>query len=151
MTEKQIERALSRSKIDLAVVRSERIPWEVAASYLAKHLFKELQEKTPTKHHERAREVLDTLNTLCGRNFRDTETNLSIISARLNETGVTAGEVCKMIRRQVLKWKGTDMEEYLRPETLFRASKFETYYANRDFPISNTAERKRPALRGENC
>jgi uncharacterized phage protein (TIGR02220 family) len=63
------------------------------------------------------------------------DANLKLISARLSEPGVTLAAVQKMIERQVRKWKGTQMEDYLRPATLFGKSKFDSYYAAREDPV----------------
>jgi uncharacterized phage protein (TIGR02220 family) len=86
-----------------------------------------------------ASEVLFYLNEKAGRQFRPTETNLKFIRARLEEPGVALAEVRKMIDRQVKRWKGTDMEEYLRPETLFNRTKFDNYYSARDLPLPPTS------------
>lgn len=47
------------------------------------------------------------------------------INARLNE-GYTLDDFKTVIDKKVDEWKGTEMEKYLRPETLF-GSKFENY------------------------
>jgi hypothetical protein len=54
---------------------------------------------------------------------------------------VDVAGVLKMIDRQVAKWKGTEMEQYLRPSTLFRASKFNEYYAAKDLPLQTNGAR----------
>lgn len=71
--------------------------------------------------------VLLYLNQKAKTHFRNTDSNLRFIKARM-ESGVTYEEMCKVIDRQVETWSGTTMEKYLRPETLFNATKFETYY-----------------------
>jgi uncharacterized phage protein (TIGR02220 family) len=80
-------------------------------------------------------EVLGFLNESTGRNFRETDSNLSFISKRLSEPGVTVDGVKQMIARQCERWTGTSQAEYLRPETLFNATKFDGYYASRDQPV----------------
>jgi uncharacterized phage protein (TIGR02220 family) len=82
-------------------------------------------------HHPDAVSVLEALNSAINGQYRAVDTNLTLISERLREPGVSADEVKLMIKRQCELWKGTDMERYLRPETLFRKSKFESYYAQR--------------------
>ncbi|GFZ33293.1 hypothetical protein CSC2_38190 [Clostridium zeae] len=54
-------------------------------------------------------------------------TNLTIknIKARLKE-GFTLEDFYKVIDNKLLDWKSTDMEKFLRPETLF-GNKFEGY------------------------
>jgi uncharacterized phage protein (TIGR02220 family) len=82
-----------------------------------------------------ARIVLHLLNELTGRRYRETDPNLSVIAARMKEPGVDLAGVKQMLQRQVKRWKGTAQEEFLRPETLFGKSKFDSYYAARDKPI----------------
>ncbi len=84
---------------------------------------------------EPAEIVLNHLNQAAGRNFRMADSNLKPIAARLKSVGGDVQGVCKMIDRQVKKWKGGEMADYLRPETLFRASKFDGYYDDRDQPV----------------
>jgi uncharacterized phage protein (TIGR02220 family) len=96
-----------------------------------------------TKRHQAARPILHYLIEKSGTRFRETETNLGFIGERLAEGGVDADGVRKMIDRQVAKWKGTDMADYLRPETLFNKTKFDGYYAARDMPIE-TGPKKPP-------
>lgn len=48
------------------------------------------------------------------------------INARLNE-GYTLDDFKVVIDKKVDDWKGTEMEQYLRPETLFCAKHFESY------------------------
>jgi len=87
-----------------------------------------------------AREVLDYLNERTKRQFRPVESNLKLIAARLAEPGVLVAEVKVMIDRQALRWMGTSMEEYLRPETLFAKSKFDSYYSARYLPAHPASE-----------
>ena len=52
--------------------------------------------------------------------------NRKFVSARLREK-YTVMELIQVINTMYSKWKGTNMEEYLRPETLFNETKFQTY------------------------
>lgn len=84
------------------------------------------KRKTP-KQPEWASEVVDYLNEKTGKHFKaSSSANVKFISARAKE-GYTAEDFKKVIDTKVTEWKGTDMEQYLRPETLFSASKFEAY------------------------
>ena len=92
-----------------------------------------------------SRIALYLLNEKSGRHFRETTENLTVISARLKEPGVDIEGVKKMIIRQCALWKNNpEMSEYMRPETLFRKSKFEAYYAAKDIPV--TPEKKRTGI-----
>ena len=73
-----------------------------------------------------ARHVLGFLNEKTGRHFRGVDTNLKLICLRLT-SGATVEDCKAIIARQVRRWKGTDMEQYLRPATLFNETKFEQY------------------------
>jgi len=88
------------------------------------------------KFHRDAREVLQHLNIKADRSFRETDFNLTTISARLREPGVEIGGVQIMIDRMCAKWKSDPkMADYLRPETLFGKQKFDSYYAARELPV----------------
>lgn len=85
-----------------------------------------------------ARPVLHLLNQTAGRQFRETEANLLLIAARLEEREVTLEGVMQMVRRQCALWRpDPKMSEYLRPQTLFNRKKFDSYYANRDLPTDH--------------
>lgn len=87
------------------------------------------------KYHKDARVALYTLNEASGHSYRETDTNLTAISARLSEPGVDIDGVRLMIDRQCKRWLGTNMAEYLRPTTLFGKEKFDGYYAARNAKI----------------
>jgi uncharacterized phage protein (TIGR02220 family) len=71
--------------------------------------------------------ILEFLNQRTGKNFRLVDVNLRLIDARLS-SGVTPDVVRAVIVRKWREWKDRpDMHRYLRPETLFGATKFEQY------------------------
>lgn len=71
-------------------------------------------------------EVISYLNERLGSRYRpDIEKNRRLIAARLNEKR-TIEDFKAVIDIKCMEWKGTDMEKYLRPETLF-SNKFESY------------------------
>lgn len=71
--------------------------------------------------------IIDYLNTKAEKRYRHTSTNRKIITARLRE-GFTQQDCETVIDTMVSHWKDDEMmNRYLRPETLFRASKFEGY------------------------
>ena len=81
-----------------------------------------------TKADTDATEVIDYLNTKTGSSYRaTTEANIKPIRARLND-GYTVEDCKKVIDTKAGQWlNNPDMVKYLRPETLFRPSKFEGY------------------------
>jgi uncharacterized phage protein (TIGR02220 family) len=103
------------------------------------------EQPTNQTYGPQSRAVLHMLNEVAGRNFRETDQNLKIIKMRLKEPGVEVQEVRKMIQRQLDMWRGTEFERFLRPETLFNATKFSGYYDDRDQPI----KRGRDAMRAQ--
>lgn len=74
-----------------------------------------------------AHEVLAYLNEKARRNYRPVKATLGLISARLKE-GATVDECKSVIDNKVSAWSGDQkMDRYLRPETLFNATKFASY------------------------
>ncbi|HSW68534.1 MAG TPA: conserved phage C-terminal domain-containing protein [Gammaproteobacteria bacterium] len=72
-------------------------------------------------------EVLQFLNEKTGRAYRPVEANLKLIIARL-KSGATPSECYQVIAKKSREWGGhAEMDQYLRPATLFNATKFEQY------------------------
>ena len=87
----------------------------------------EKHKSSEAKLKSEALEVLGFLNEKTGRAYRPVDSNLKLIMVRLR-TGVTVMDCRQIIAKKTREWKGNPkMSEYLRPETLFNASKFEQY------------------------
>ena len=72
------------------------------------------------------KEIVQYLNDRCGTRYRyQTKGTQEHINARLKE-GYTVDDFKLVIDKKFEEWHGTDMEKFLRPETLF-AGKFESY------------------------
>lgn len=69
--------------------------------------------------------VLNYLNEKAGTHYKAVESNLKFIKARLKD--YTVNDLKTVIDRKCAEWQGTKMQMYLRPETLFNATKFESY------------------------
>ena len=70
--------------------------------------------------------VVQYLNEKTSSSFKPTSDKTQrLIQARLNE-GFTVDDCKKVIDIKTAEWTGTDMQKYLRPETLF-GTKFEAY------------------------
>lgn len=70
--------------------------------------------------------IVEYLNQKTNSSYRpNTPKTVSLIKARLSE-GFTVDDFKKVIDTMTSEWKGTDMEKFLRPETLF-GTKFEGY------------------------
>lgn len=75
--------------------------------------------------------IIDYLNSKAMTNYRATsQTTKKHINARLNE-GYKFDDFVTVIDNKTREWMKTDMEKYLRPETLF-GSKFESYLNQKD-------------------
>lgn len=75
---------------------------------------------------EQAKAVIDYLNAKAGRDFRHVPANLKFVVARL-KSGATVEELKRVVDNRVSAWAGTEQAQYLRPETLFNPTKFESY------------------------
>lgn len=84
----------------------------------------------PPKNAElrkQAVEVLEFLNQKTGRKYQAVEANTKLIVARLKE-GASVGDCRQVIAKKTREWIGDEkMTEYLRPATLFNATKFAQY------------------------
>lgn len=70
--------------------------------------------------------IIDHLNQTAGTAYRASSRDTKgHINARISE-GYTVADFFTVIDKKTAEWKGTDMEKYLRPATLF-GSKFEGY------------------------
>lgn len=72
-------------------------------------------------------QILDFLNLKTGRRYRPVPANTKLITARLKE-GATVNEMKQVVAKKCREWANDDvMAEYLRPATLFNATKFAQY------------------------
>lgn len=70
--------------------------------------------------------IVEYLNDKAGTSYKPNSKNtVKHINARLTD-GFTVDDFKTVIDKKCAEWKGTDMEQYLRPETLF-GTKFESY------------------------
>lgn len=75
---------------------------------------------------ERRKEIVDYLNMVLGTRYKTSaKSTKTHIDARLRE-GYSVDDFKTVIDKKAKEWLGTDMEKYLRPETLF-GNKFEGY------------------------
>jgi uncharacterized phage protein (TIGR02220 family) len=87
-----------------------------------------LSGRSPTVR-EQAKLILRELNRRTLKNptrgFQETPTNLRFIEQRLKETDFNT--VLDVTVRKIMHWWNTDQDQYLRPETLYNATKFSSY------------------------
>lgn len=78
------------------------------------------------------KEIVDYLNLKAGTSYKHTTKDTQKhIKARLDE-GYSVDDFKKVIDNRVSKWKGTDMQDYLRPSTLFTPTNFENYLNSKE-------------------
>ena len=94
---------------------------------------KKTTNKNGQAYTSQATEVLNFLNQKANRNYRGQDqngkptVNLKLIIDRL-KTGATVQDCKTLIARKHRDWATDDkMRQYLRPATLFNATKFEQY------------------------
>ncbi len=76
--------------------------------------------------------IVEYLNQKCNKNFKPTtKKTQSLINARIKE-GFSLDDFKKVIDIKCSQWLGTEMEKYLRPETLF-GTKFEGYLNEKEY------------------
>jgi uncharacterized phage protein (TIGR02220 family) len=81
---------------------------------------------TPKPDHAPTKEIISHLNQKAGTSFRaSSKKTQTLIKARMRE-GYAVEDFIAVIDRKVEEWRGTEMAQYLRPETLF-GPKFESY------------------------
>lgn len=99
------------------------------------------EEVKKVKNKEEIYIVVSYLNDRASASFRPTsDKTRTLIRARLRE-GYTVEDFKKVIDNKVAEWFGTDMQKYLRPETLF-GTKFESYLNQKtnSLPVWYTSE-----------
>ena len=90
------------------------------------------EEKQRTENREQQEEqlpyaeIIAYLNEKCCTRYKATKSTKELIHARIEE-GFTKEDFFTVIDKKVKDWKGTEWEKYLRPSTLFNASKFQGY------------------------
>lgn len=103
------------------------------------------RKKAPNidKYKELYAEIIAYLNEKTGKNYRSSGKQVQeLIHARL-EDNYTVDDFKKVIDIKCAEWLGGEYEKYLRPSTLFQASKFDGYLnqkgAGTNGRIENTA------------
>ena len=86
-------------------------------------------------------QIIDYLNLKIGARYRpNSKSTQSHIKARLKE-GYSLQDFLTVIDKKCSEWRGTNMEQYLRPETLF-GTKFEGYLNSKVNPVANQPQQQ---------
>lgn len=86
---------------------------------------------------EDAESVLTYLNEKARKEYRPVPANITLITARLKE-GASVEDCKAVVERKCAEWGGGDMEKFLRPATLFNATKFAQYQGEK--AVSSTPQ-----------
>jgi len=87
-------------------------------------------------------EIIEYLNIKTGSKFKaTTKPYIQAIRSRLKE-GYTVDDFKTVIDKKCREWKGTKLEKYLTPKTLFAPSHFDTYLNSNEMAAMTDTERK---------
>lgn len=87
-------------------------------------------------------EIIEYLNLKTGSKFKPTtKPYVQAIRSRLKE-GYTVDDFKTVIDKKCREWKGTKLEKYLTPKTLFAPSHFDTYLNSNETAAMTDIERK---------
>ena len=87
-------------------------------------------------------EIIEYLNFRTGSKFKaTTKPYIQAIRSRLKE-GYTVDDFKTVIDKKCREWKGTKLEKYLTPKTLFVPSHFDTYLNSNEMAAMTDTERK---------
>lgn len=87
-------------------------------------------------------EIIEYLNAKTGSKFKaTTKPYIQAIRSRLKE-GYTVDDFKTVIDKKCREWKGTKLEKYLTPKTLFAPSHFDTYLNSNEMAAMTDTERK---------
>lgn len=87
-------------------------------------------------------EIIEYLNLKTGSKFKPTnKPYVQAIRSRLKE-GYTVDDFKTVIDKKCREWKGTKLEKYLTPKTLFAPSHFDTYLNSNEMATMSDTERK---------
>ena len=87
-------------------------------------------------------EIIEYLNIKTGSKFKPTtKPYIQAIRSRLKE-GYTVDDFKTVIDKKCREWKGTKLEKYLTPKTLFAPSHFDTYLNSNEIATMTDTERK---------
>lgn len=93
---------------------------------MAKAVYESEPKKAPTVQSTEVKEIVEHLNQVCKTNYKHTSAKTkTLVKTRLKE-GFTLDDFKKVHIVKFTEWNGTDMQKYLRPETLY-GTKFESY------------------------
>lgn len=98
-------------------------------------IVKQITKEPLSSKPDIAEKVIQYLNDKTGSKFRATPSHTKFIDARIAE-GATPQDLIAVINRKCLEWlDDPKFSQYLRPSTLFNATKFNDYVGQLDTPL----------------
>ena len=98
-------------------------------------IVKQIAKEPLSSKPDIAEKVIQYLNDKTGSKFRATPSHTKFIDARIAE-GATPQDLIAVINRKCLEWlDDPKFSQYLRPSTLFNATKFNDYVGQLDTPL----------------
>ena len=123
---KAYRKGIEQQKSKGVQMYDERTPEIEIELEIKKEIDKTLLSGSDEPDHLLYKEIVDYLNEKTGSKYRSSGSKTkSLIKARTNE-GFNLDDFKTVIEKKAKEWSGTNMEKYLRPETLF-GTKFEGY------------------------
>lgn len=120
----QIKKEKTRKKV--SEWREKQSVANSVTSYVPVSNPRKVKESKVKESKETINCIVEFLNDKTGKLYKaSTKKTSDLISARIND-GFKISDFEKVIEIKSSQWLGTDMEKYLRPETLF-GNKFESY------------------------
>lgn len=126
--QKRIAQAKWRERTRLGLIgnkKDENVDKKTSTSNLLSYSTSISNSNSINNKEDTINNIIKYLNEKAGTNYRNVESNAKFIRARLKD--YTEEDLKLVIDKKVKDWKGTEMQMYLRPETLFNATKFESY------------------------
>lgn len=88
---------------------------------------KPIKTESINKNAKNVKDIVELMNQILGTSFKcQTDLTQKLISGRLSE-GYSTQDFKRVIEYKKKDWENTEQEKYLRPQTLFRPSNFESY------------------------
>lgn len=122
----RLEEEIDKRKAYSESRRKNRISHEKHMSNTCKTYVEHMGNENIYRDRDDIKEIISYLNEIAGTKYKaNSKTTVSHIQARLKE-GFTVEDFKTVTDKQWEKWKGTEWEQYMRPQTLF-GTKFESY------------------------
>lgn len=123
--ENKIEKSLpNKIKVNETKINESKINDPAQLSFSKKDEYKYLGVLS---HNKLAHDAMEYLNQVTEKKYKTKSQHTDEMINKLAEDGYTIDDIKKVIDIKTQQWKGTDMEKFLRPKTLFAIENFSGY------------------------